>query len=111
MGQNMDNLIEDLRSLESGLAFACNDHGADMVRRAQAKLTDLRKANAILHGLMENRDAEIARLRAALAPFAAFAEKAEAFVDARAKDGGSPILPSRDFRLSDFRRAREALGK
>lgn len=48
-------------------------------------------------------------LRAALKPFAEFAEKAEAFVEARAKDGGSPIYPVNDFRLADFRRAREAL--
>lgn len=54
---------------------------------------------------------EIERLREALAPFAAFAEKAEAFVEARAKDGGSPILPSTDFRLADFRRARAAIAE
>lgn len=48
---------------------------------------------------------------AALEPFAAIFEKVEAFVEARAKDGGSPILPSSDFRLADFRRARAALSK
>lgn len=48
-------------------------------------------------------------LREALAPFSAFAEKAEAFVAARAKDGGSPIMPSTDFRLADFKRAAAAL--
>lgn len=41
----------------------------------------------------------------ALKPFAAFAEKAEQFVEDRAGDGGSPILPTKDFRLSDFKRA------
>lgn len=52
---------------------------------------------------------ENARLREALRPFAAFCEKAERFVQARAEQGGSPILPSKDFRLDDFRRARTAL--
>lgn len=52
---------------------------------------------------------EIEQLRTALAPFAAFAEKAETFVAARAKDGGSPIMPSSDFRLADFERAAAAL--
>lgn len=51
----------------------------------------------------------IETMRAALRPFAAFADKAEAFVAARAKDGGSPILPSTDFRLSDFKQAAAAL--
>lgn len=43
----------------------------------------------------------------ALRPFAAFAEKAEQFVKARVEDGGTPIMPTKEFRLSDFRRARE----
>lgn len=59
--------------------------------------------------IMGEAAAEIERLREALAPFAAFAEKAEAFVIARAKDGGSPIMPSTDFRLADFKRAAAAL--
>ncbi len=49
------------------------------------------------------------RLRAALKPFADFADKAEQFVAARAEDGKSPIMPTSDFRLADFRRARAAL--
>jgi hypothetical protein len=88
-----------------------DDAGEALLREAAAEIADLRSANALLHKLVENRDAEITRLLATLEPFAAFAEKAEAFVDARAKDGGSPILSVRDFRLADFRRAREALGK
>jgi len=51
----------------------------------------------------------IEELEAALQPFARFAEKAEEFVEARAKDGGSPVMPSKDFRLADFRSARAAL--
>src|SRR5581483_9232427 len=52
---------------------------------------------------------QIEPLAEALQPFAAFAEKAEQFVEDRAADGGSPILPTKDFRLSDFRRARKVL--
>jgi hypothetical protein len=52
---------------------------------------------------------QIEPLTEALKPFAAFAEKAEQFVDARVEDGGSPIMPTKDFRLSDFRRARDLL--
>lgn len=47
----------------------------------------------------------------ALQPFAAFCEKAEAFVAARAKDGGPTVLPTLDFRLADFRAARAAFVK
>lgn len=47
----------------------------------------------------------------ALQPFADFCEEAEQFVADRAKDGGSPIMAlGNRFRLSDFRRARAALG-
>jgi hypothetical protein len=49
---------------------------------------------------------QIEPLIEALQPFAAFAEKAEQFVDGRVADGGSPIMPTKDFRLSDFRRAK-----
>lgn len=45
----------------------------------------------------------------ALRPFAAFADKAEQFVEARVKDGASPVMPSKDFRLADFRRAQTLL--
>ena len=54
---------------------------------------------------------QIEPLTEALKPFAAFAEKAEQFVKARAADGGSPVLPSKDFRLGDFARASRALGQ
>lgn len=57
----------------------------------------------------EPTEGQIAEIRAALKPFAEFAEKAEAFVAARAKDGESPIMPSSDFRLADFKRADAAL--
>lgn len=49
--------------------------------------------------------AENAALREGLAPFAAFAPEAEAFVQDRATNGGSPIMPTSNFRLADFQRA------
>ena len=55
-------------------------------------------------------DAERVReMERALEPFARFATKAERFVEGRANNGGSPILPVKDFRLADFQRARAAL--
>lgn len=48
---------------------------------------------------------QIEPLMDALRPFAEFSEKAERFVDARVEDGGAPIMPTKDFRLADFRRA------
>lgn len=67
--------------------------------------------NARLKAEVADLRATVNTLREAIKPFADFAEKAETFVGDRAKDGGSPILPSKDFRLSDFRRARAAITK
>lgn len=53
--------------------------------------------------------AQIEPLTEALKPFADFAEKAEQFVEARVEDGGSPIMPTKDFRLADFKRAKTVL--
>jgi hypothetical protein len=54
----------------------------------------------------------IEQLEAALLPFAGFTEQVEQFVEARARDGGSPIMPpTSNFRLADFRRARSALAR
>lgn len=41
----------------------------------------------------------------ALRPFGEFADTVEQFIDARVEDGGSPIMPTNKFRLSDFKRA------
>lgn len=54
---------------------------------------------------------QIEPLVEALKPFAAFAGKAEQFVKARVADNGSPIMPSKDFRLADFARASRVLGQ
>lgn len=77
-------------------------HWANVVNAETA-----RRAEAALAALEAERDA----LREALRPFADFYEKAEQFVADHAKDGGSPIMPSSDFRLSYFRRARAAMGE
>lgn len=80
----------------------------DLMKSLQ-RVADDERVDFHARGTCEAAIAEIDRLRTALKPFAAFAEKAEAFVEARAKDNGSPILPSKDFRLADFQRARAAL--
>lgn len=53
--------------------------------------------------------AQIEPLVDALKPFAAFADKATQFVEDKVANGGSPILPSKDFRLGDFQRAQALL--
>lgn len=63
------------------------------------------------HDAIKRLEAEKRELLAALKPFAAFAEQAEQFVEARAKDGGLPNLSTNSFRLSDFQRARSTLAK
>lgn len=52
---------------------------------------------------------QIEPLVTALEPFAAFSDQAEQFADDRVKDGGSGIMPTKHFRLSDFRRAKALL--
>lgn len=47
--------------------------------------------------------------REALLVFAAFSDKAERFVEHKAKFGGTAIFPVKDFRLSHFRRAVEVV--
>jgi hypothetical protein len=53
--------------------------------------------------------AHVVKLEAALFPFAAFADRAKQFVTDRATDGGSPVMPTKHFRLSHFEAARAAL--
>jgi hypothetical protein len=52
---------------------------------------------------------QIEPLTEALKPFAEFTEKVEQFVEQRAADGGSPMLPTNHFRLADFKRAQKCL--
>lgn len=70
---------------------------------------DLGMGGFALAKLRSVATAQIEPLTEALQPFAKFAEKAEQFVEDRAADGGSPIMPTKEFRLSDFRRAHELL--
>lgn len=76
-------------------------------RKSEADLTG---SLVFAHDQLDAAKAKLAKAREALEPFAAFAAKAKAFVAARAKDGGSPILESnKDFCLKDFKRAAEVL--
>lgn len=54
---------------------------------------------------VEKAEAERDEAVAALKPFASFHQQAEGFVQARAEQGGSPILPTKHFCVDDFRRA------
>ncbi len=67
--------------------------------------SDLGMGGFALAKLRTEATKQIEPLVEALKPFGAFAEKAEQFVEDRAKDGGSGIMPTKDFRLSDFKRA------
>lgn len=58
---------------------------------------------------LDAKDAEIERLKEALTPFADFAPYVEMFVEGRSQFGGSPVLPTKHFRQSDFARAQAAL--
>jgi hypothetical protein len=61
--------------------------------------------------LIAAQAAALALAREALGPFSAFCPKAEAFVESRvnaANDTSGIMPPTKDFRLADFRRAREA---
>lgn len=89
---------------ESG-EYIADSNEVFLLRVLAARDAALRDARAEIAA----KDEVFAAAREALAPFAAFAEKAEGFVKARAEDGGSPILNSTDFRLADFKRADAAL--
>lgn len=104
----MNATIPEATSLHAWKAIA-DQRQAD-IERLKLHCDSLEAAlRARTEELYPDLRAEIDLLRDALRPFAAFSEKAEAFVAARAKDGGSPILPSTDFRLADFKRAAAAL--
>ena len=47
----------------------------------------------------------------ALKPFANFAPKVEQFIEGTMKFGGSPIFPTKEFRLADFQRAAAAISR
>lgn len=71
--------------------------------------SDLGMGGFALAKLRTVATAQIEPLTEALKPFATFAEQAEQFVEDRAADGGSPIMPTTHFRLADFRRAKAAV--
>lgn len=54
-------------------------------------------------------EAELATSRAALRPFAEFAPYVDMFVEGRAAQGGSPVLPTKHFTRAHFEVARAAL--
>ena len=81
----------------------------DRVEAIVKAAADLGMGGFALAKLRTAATAQIEPLVDALRPFAAFADKAQAFVEDRVQNGGSPILPSNDLRLSDFKRAQALL--
>lgn len=71
--------------------------------------SDLGMGGFALAKLRTVATAQIEPLTEALRPFAEFTEMVEQFVEQRAADGGSPILPTNHFRLADFKRAKAVL--
>lgn len=68
-----------------------------------------RNAGFIRADLVDDLVKALEEAREALSVFAAFSDKAERFVDHKAKFGGTAIFPVKDFRLSHFRRAVEVV--
>lgn len=58
---------------------------------------------------VQSLEEEVKVLREALKPFAEYAPYVDMFVKGRAAQGGSPLLPTKHFRLSHFQAARAAL--
>lgn len=75
-----------------------------MIGRQIASLNEERMRREIERLRIEND-----RLRKALKPFADACPKVEKFIKDRANDGGSPLMPFKDFRLAHFVAARDAI--
>lgn len=95
--------------------MAFDEAEMDMIRRGDMLGPKLgAKVATALETLQRERDEAAGRiivLEAALFPFAAFADSVDQFVTDRARDGGSPIMPTKHFRLAHFKAARAALTK
>lgn len=71
---------------------------------------DLGMSGMALAKLRSVATSQIEPLVVALRPFADFADEVERFVDDRARDNGSAIMPTNNFRLADFKRAKAIIG-
>lgn len=79
---------------------------------AAATITALRARVEELEGAATTHQRALEALeeaREALLVFAAFSDKAERFVEHKAKFGGTAIFPVKDFRLAHFRKAVEVV--
>lgn len=58
----LNELRAEVERLRAQLAIQYGMHpGGDLAKAAQAEIADLKSANALLHGLISNRDADIER--------------------------------------------------
>lgn len=72
--------------------------------------TEYVRADLVVLATTHQRALEALReAREALLVFAAFSDKAERFVEHKAKFGGTAIFPVKDFRLAHFRKAVEVV--
>ena len=91
------------------------DYGRGDVRYTQPPLfitgqTNYIRADLAVLATTHQRTLEALReAREALLVFAAFSDKAERFVEHKAKFGGTAIFPVKDFRLAHFRKAVEVV--
>lgn len=67
------------------------------------------RAEFIRANLVDDLVKALEEAREALLVFAAFSDKAERFVEHKAKFGGTAIFPVKDFRLAHFRKAVEVV--
>lgn len=74
----------------------------------EAALATWDKASAS-ESRVQSLEEEVKVLREALKPFAEYAPYVDMFVKGRAAQGGSPLLPTKHFRLSHFQAASAAL--
>lgn len=77
----------------------------------RAEIEDMRKQRDQLIFTAMNLRRNAIAMADALAPFAKFAPRVEGFVQARVEQGGSPIMQTKAFRVSDFNKAASALAE
>lgn len=110
-----DNLVERLRDAERvreqmarDWSQFCEAMGVRFdTQEAVASELDARAASLLSRA--QSAEARVKVLEEAVRPFANYAPFVEMFVDGRVLQGGSPVLPTKSFRLADFQRAARAL--
>lgn len=82
---------------------------AKKLRRQRMSVAQQQKRASAAESRVQSLEEEVKVLREALKPFAEYAPYVDMFVKGRAAQGGSPLLPTKHFRLSHFQAASAAL--